>query len=75
MELISLDGLKKLSKMPESERPSNWKPMIVHYLNHKKKFIKEMEEKGRDTYYLEMQFVEALRLAKSLSVVYGRLGD
>lgn len=74
MEVISFDGLSKLSRMSEAERPDNWKSMVVHYLTHKWGFIKRMEIMGRDTYRLEMQFIHALRIAKRMGVYYGRLG-
>jgi hypothetical protein len=71
LEVISLKGLEKLVE----SKPKNWKAIVVRYLDHKKKYIKKMEESGRDTFYLEMQFVQAIRLAKRFGVVYGRLGD
>lgn len=67
-EVISLSGLKKIGLM--YEKPKYYKALVLKYLNDKAKHIQKMNEIGRDTEALEFQFLEALRIAKKLEIVW-----
>jgi len=62
-EVVSFEGVMKLRRMKREELPSNWKEMIEHYIEIKKKMIPIKMNKGLDT--TEDQF----RLLKALDVL------
>lgn len=70
MDVISFKELEKLASTPENNRPKNWKSLVIRYLNNKFAFMNEMNKKERDTDYLEKQFVQSVRTARKMGIVW-----
>lgn len=67
-ECISLIGLRKLGGMKESERPKNWKILVINYLENKENFINSHSERNQD--HNIDTFTEAVELARKMGILW-----
>jgi hypothetical protein len=66
-EIITLDGLKKLLEMKESERPKDWDVLVLNYLLKKQAMVKRYEQLLTNEKRI---FEEAVMLARKLGVIW-----
>lgn len=67
-ECISLVGLRKLSVMKETERPKNWKVLVLNYLENKENFINSHSERNQD-HNIDV-FTESVELARKMGILW-----
>jgi hypothetical protein len=66
-EIITLDGLKKLLEMKESERPKDWDVLVLNYLLKKQAMVRRYEQLLMNEKRI---FEEAVMLARKLGVIW-----
>jgi len=64
-EIITLDGLMKLSRMKIANRPRNWKELVQKYLKHKSDFAKIQKERYEK---VRRELKEGVKIAGRLGV-------
>jgi hypothetical protein len=66
-EIITLEGLRKLVEMEESERPKNWKGMVLLYCKQKQRVY---DDRKRKLQLLEEELLEISKLCRRLGIVW-----
>ena len=73
-EVMSLYGLRKLSLMKPSERPKNYKTLVLNYLQYKQDWINAVARVGQLDQKIAKHnidvFIEAVNLSRKLGVIW-----